>query len=50
VKAGRLITEPSSIYRLGDDISGVEENSKDLLYDRVEAEVTFSEFFFYNSL
>lgn len=38
------IAEPSNIYRLGDDISGVEENLKDLLYDRVEALITFRDF------
>lgn len=38
------ITEPSDIYRLGDDISGVEENVKELLYDRIEAIITFRDF------
>lgn len=38
------ITEPSDIYRLGDDISGIEENVKELLYDRIEAIITFRDF------
>ena len=38
------ITEPSNIYKLGDDLSGLEEGEKSILYDRIEAIITFRDF------
>ena len=38
------ITEPSRIFKLTDDVSGIEDDEKDLYYDRVEAVITFRDF------